>query len=138
MRSRAELLDVEQRTLEAAGLAPTSRPLGSDPGNHDYREFLVKLKLNGGVAGDLATPCSFTYDLWRIETPNAVIGAPTQQQITNFRLATAKAPVDRYLRNAMHVAAATGTEGRAYYNFASGALVLLKALDEHLDPGGCS
>lgn len=138
MRSLSQLRSAEQATLETAGLREPPAPRHADPGNQDWRPIVVKVKLAGGNAGNLTTPCTFTYDVWRAETPDAVISAPTAAQITTFRLATAVTPERSRATTGRYVAAPTASRGEAFFDSAAGTWVLLIAFKEIEAAAGCN
>lgn len=137
MRPLSQLRDSEQQTLATAGLIPPPPPRHGDPGNHDYRPVCVKVKLFGGNSGSLTTPCTYTYDVWRGETPDAVVAGPTAQQITTFRLATQKTPQKLRSPFGRYIAAATASWGEAVYDFNSAQWLLLVAFGEREAANEC-
>jgi len=82
---------------------------------------LVQVRQDGGAAGDLVTPCSWTYSLYPPETADVSTATPLAEHCVPARARTA---VGRYR------AAADGTWGLATRHPLTGAWLLLLACDE--------
>lgn len=119
-----------QRTVADIAVCLVNFGGGAPPG-----QTIVKVKKDGGVAGDSTTQCTFTYMIFA-ESETVYDAAHTLKNADGSD-AVLLTPVQRRSPVGAYLQPADGTLGEARFNAATGLWQLMTVYREVLDTGGC-